>query len=158
MGMGAVMSWVSANWFSLCQTLAIVGALFFNAYSLLLGSRIRKVDTLINITEQHRAIWLKYFDTPRLKRILETKPDLAKQHMTDDERMFVNLIILHLTTVLTAVRKGIFPKPAGLDVDIREFFSLPIPNAVWNRMKTFRDQETIRYVEGLLQDRTARSK
>lgn len=102
------------------------------------------------MTQAHRTIWMKFFESPHLKRILDHKPELAKHPVTDEELMFVNLIILHLTTVLTAVAKGVFPKPAGLDVDIRDFFSLPIPKTAWNQTKTFRDPETIRYVESLL--------
>jgi hypothetical protein len=41
-------------------------------------------------------------------------------------------------------------KPAELDVDIGEFFSLPIHHVAWNQTKSFRDLETIRYVEALL--------
>ena len=40
--------------------------------------------------------------------------------------------------------------PAGQEADIREFFSLPIPHAVWSQTKKFRDPETIAYVESLL--------
>jgi hypothetical protein len=152
--MGFPFSWFAANWFSLFQTLAIVGALFFNAYSLLLNSRIRKVDTLINITQQHRAIWLKFLESPGLKRINKASLDLTKHPVNDEEMIFVNLIILHLATVLIAVSKGILPKPAGLDVDVADLFSLPIPHAVWNQTKTFRDPETIRYVEGLMEKET----
>lgn len=116
----------------------------------LLNSRIRKVDTLINITQQHRAIWLKFLEAPALKRINKSNLDLAKHPVTDEEMIFVNLIILHLATVLIAVRRGILPKPAGLDVDVADLFSLPIPRAVWGQTKAFRDPETIRYVDGLL--------
>ena len=149
--MGFVISWLQANWFSLLQMLGIMGALFFNAYTMLLNSRIRKVDTLINITQQHRAIWLKFLDSPALKRINMPHVDLHKHPVTDDEQIFVNLIILHLSAVLVAVRQGIFSDPAGQEADIREFFSLPIPHAVWNQTKTFRDPETLRYVESLLE-------
>jgi hypothetical protein len=67
-----------------------------------------------------------------------------------EDKTIKRLLILHLTTVLVAVRKGIFPKPAGLDTDIADLFSLPIPKIVWNEAKSFRHPETIRYVEGLL--------
>jgi hypothetical protein len=151
--MGSFLSWHSIDWFSLLQTIGIVGGLLLTAYSMLDSSRVRKVDTLINLTEQHRSIWLKLFDTPALKRVLEEKPDLTKHPITDDEMLFVNLVILHLTTVLTAIRKGIFPKPAGQDADLKYFFSLPIPNAAWTQTKAFRDPETVRYVEKLLESK-----
>jgi hypothetical protein len=148
--MGIVVSWFQENWFSTLQTLGIVGGLSFNAYGLFINSRIRKVDTLINITQQHRAIWLKFIDSPNLKRILQAKIDLKKAPVTDDEIMFVNLSILHLTTVLIAVQKGIFAKPSGFDEDIQDFFSLPIPKAVWHKTKEFRDRQTINYVNSLV--------
>lgn len=148
--MGIVVSWLQENWFSTLQTLGIVGGLSFNAYGLFMNSRIRKVDTLINITQQHRAIWLKFIDSPNLKRILQAKVDLKKTPVTDDEMMFVNLAILHLTTVLIAVEKGIFGKPSGFDEDIQDFFALPIPKAVWLRTKEFRDQHITDYVQSLL--------
>ena len=101
------------------------------------------------MTQAHRSIWKKFLEPPHLKRILNHKPEIVKHPVTNEGLMFVNLIILHLT-VLTAVAKGAFPKPAGLDVDIRDFSLLPIPRAIWNRTKTFRDPQTIRYVESLV--------
>jgi hypothetical protein len=150
--MGTVLSWLSANWFSLLQTIGIVGGLLFTAYSFNLNSRLRKFDTLITITDQHRELWLKLFESPELKRLVDPNADLAKRPITETEIMFVNLLILHLTTSLAAVRQGIFPKPAGTDEDIADFLSLPIPRAAWNKTKRFRDPETIRYVEGLLEE------
>jgi len=148
--MGEVFSWLSANWFSFLQTIGIVGGLLFTSYSLALNSRLRRFDTLIAITDQHRSLWLKMIESPHLKRIVEAKPDLAKHPITEAETTFVNLLILHMTTVLTADQQGICPKPAGLDADAKDFFALPIPHAVWNQTKAFRDPETIRFVEGLL--------
>ena len=148
--MGMFISWASEHWFTLLQTVGIVGALSFNAYSMLLNARNRKVDTLINITQQHRAIWLKFLDSPTLKRVNKANVDLKKHPITEEEFIFVNLIILHLTTVLVAVKKRILTKPAGLDTDIGDLFALPIPHAVWNDAKAFRDPDMICYVEGLL--------
>lgn len=148
--MGIVVSWLSANWFTVLQTAGIVGGLVFTGYNLRLNARIRKIDTLINLTQQHRAIWLKFLDSPNLKPVLEENRDMSKQPVTDDEGVFVNLIILHLTTAITAARSGIFPVFAGQDRDIEEFFSLPVPRAVWENTKEFRDPEIVRYVESLL--------
>lgn len=149
--MGIFIAWITQNWLSALGALGIISGLFFNAYSLLVNTRVRKVDTLINITQQHRAIWLKFFDSPSLKRINREAVDLEKEPVTDDEALFVNLIILHLTTVLIAIQKKVLPKLGGLDEDIRDLFTLPIPRAIWDKTKPFRDQDTIRYIDGLLQ-------
>ncbi len=151
---GFLFAWLSANWFSLLQTAGIVGGLAFTSYSLTLNSRLRKFDTLIAITNQHRSLWLKMIESPHLKRIVEAQPDLTKHPITEAESTFVNLLILHMTTVLTADQQGICPKPAGLDTDAKDFFALPIPRAVWNQTKAFRDPEIIRYVESLMRQGT----
>ena len=38
----------------------------------------------------------------------------------------------------------------GLKDDIREFMSLPIPKAVWAKMKDFQDKEFVVFVESAL--------
>ncbi len=110
-------------------------------------SRIRRMDLLINLTQHHRTIWLKFFDSPSLERIL--KPDWDKHPISEDEMLFVQIILLHLTTILTAVRKGILAKPADLDADLKAFFSLPIPKITWQRTHALYDATTRRYIDEL---------
>ncbi|MGA2871589.1 MAG: hypothetical protein ABSF34_20800 [Verrucomicrobiota bacterium] len=113
-------------------------------------SRIRRMDMLVNITQHHRTIWLKFFDSPSLERIFMESPDLDKDPVTEDEAMFVQLIMLHLTTILTAVRKGLLPKTADQDADLKAFFRLPIPQITWRRTKILYDPATRRYIDELL--------
>ena len=150
--MGLFLIWMSAHWFSLLQAIGIVGGLAFTGMSLRLNARNQKTSALITITQKHQSLWLELFDSPELKRILEARPGLRKIPVTDDERLFVNLVFLHLTATLYAVRKRVMEKPAGFDVDIRSFVSLPIPKRVWNDTKKFRDPATIIYVEKLLEN------
>ena len=49
------------------------------------------------------------------------------------------------------------PKPPGLDADVREFFSLPIPHEVWESTKHLRDCRVIEYVDGLIDDDAKRA-
>jgi len=41
----------------------------------------------------------------------------------------------------------------GLKKDVREFFSLPIPRAVWNEMKSYQDSDFVRFVEEARRDK-----
>ena len=149
------MSWMEGNWFSLLQTTGIVAGLFFNGRHLLIDSRLRRVQNLFTLTQHHRSIWLEAYDNPNLRRVLAPKADFKRKPVTLQERIFMNLVILHLSTVLAAMKNKVLPKPAGLDEDIQEFFSLPVPNAVWLATKKYRDQPTIDYVESLLEPRHA---
>ncbi len=144
-----VAGWFAVNGFQALQAAGILGGLLFTAFSFRQNARVQRAQFLINITQQHRAIWLEVFDSPKLKRILSKSPPRGPSP-TQDEMLFVNLIILHLTSTQYAMRKGILDKPAGLDVDLKDFFSLPIPAAVWRETKHLRDTHTVRYVESLL--------
>jgi hypothetical protein len=113
-------------------------------------SRIRRMDLLVNLTQHHRTIWLKFFDAPNLERIFKSEWD--NHLITEEETLFVQLILLHLTTILTAVRKGLLVKPADLDADLKTFFWLPIPAITWQRTKVFYDAATRRYIDELIAD------
>ena len=89
-------------------------------------------------------------DKPNLLRVLSADAKLDIKPVTLEERIFVNLIILHLTAVMAAISGRVHEQPAGQDEDLREFFSLPIPNKVWNDSKRFREPEVVAYVESLL--------
>lgn len=149
-GVGIFVEWFGANWFNLLQTVAIVAGLFFTGRSFLVDTRIRRISNLLNITEHHRSIWQQVIDKPNLLRVLNAEAKLDIKPITLEERIFVNLIILHLTAVMAAIRGRVHEQPAGQDEDLREFFSLPIPNKVWKDSKRFREPDVIAYIESLL--------
>ena len=148
--MGIFLQWLGDNWFDLLQTTGIVAGLFFTGRSFLLDTRIRRISNLLNITEHHRSIWQEVFDRPGLLRVLSAEVKLNTRPVTLEERIFVNLIILHLTAVLAAIEGRVHEKPAGQDEDLREFFSLPIPNTVWKESRRFREPEVVAYIDALL--------
>ena len=151
-------AWISAHWLPVLQATGIVGSLVFTGCSLRLNTRVQKVQTLINLTQQHRSLWLKSLDSPKLQEILSEDPLERPVSITRDQKIFVNLLLLHLTSTLFAVRKGVVEKPAGLDADIREFLSLPVPRAVWEEYKPMRDKDTLRYVDSIFASHKAEQK
>lgn len=43
-----------------------------------------------------------------------------------------------------------FVKLEGMQKDIKAFFSLPIPKAVWEQVKPFQDEDFVEFVENSL--------
>jgi hypothetical protein len=142
-----ILNWVRDNWFDLLQSLGIIGGFFFTALSLRIDANERRVGNLFAITKQHREIWTAIYSRPDLKRVVDAHADLEVQPITDEEGLFVNLLILHLETGYRASQAGMFTLPGELKTDISAFFSFPIPGAVWERSKRLQNVDFVRFVE-----------
>jgi hypothetical protein len=143
----ALKDWLSHNWFALVQTGMLAAGLFLTAIAVMLLARARRVANLIQLTQQHRDLWERMYSQPDLARILDPSADLAKMRVTTEEEVFVIFIILHLSSTYYAMRAGFFQKPQGLSKDIERFFSLPIPRAVWGKVKSLQDAPFVGFVE-----------
>jgi hypothetical protein len=108
---------------------------------------VRRVGNSFELTKQHREIWSHLFTRPDLKRILDPAADLKTTPVSADEKMFVNFLFLHLANAYRAKKNGLFRLPEELHLDIATFLSLPIPNAVWEMTKRFRNRDFIAFVE-----------
>ncbi len=139
--------WIAGHWLDLLQTIGIVGGLFFTAYAVRKDERARKISNLIAAKQQYREIWEALYENPKLFRVLKTDVDLENQPVADDEWLFVKFIILNLDTIYRAMNMGMFVKLEGLQKDVREFFSAPIPIVVWGKLKPLQDQDFAAFVE-----------
>jgi len=148
-GMG-VLDWLSHNWFTLLQSLGIVGGLFFTGTALMIDARVRRVGNSFEITKQHREIWSHLFSKPSLARVLDASADVARQPITQEEELFVQMLLLHLANAHQASNARMVVAPQGLQADVAAFFSLPIPNAVWQTNQIFQDSEFVEFVESLM--------
>jgi len=140
--------WLHANWFTLLQSLGIVGGLVFTGTSLRIDTTVRRVANGFELTKQHREIWMQLYSRPDLKRVLDPATDLHATVISDEEEMFVNFLILHLANAYRAMKAGVFLLPDELHQDVTAFFSLPIPKAVWERTRRFRNKDFSEFVEG----------
>jgi hypothetical protein len=150
--------WIGQNWLALIQTCALAGGLLFTGMAVLLDARARRVGNLIELTQQHRDLWERLYEQPQLARILDPAADLTRSPVSAEEETFVIFLILHLSNTYYAMRAGFFQKLRGLHKDIERFFSLPIPRAVWNKVKDLQDESFVRFVENSFasQDPSAR--
>jgi hypothetical protein len=136
------------RWFDLLQSAGIIGSFLFAAYSTRKDNQARKISHLYATADRHREIWKSYRDRPTLSRVLEKTADLSNQPLSHEEELFVTGLIIHLDTVYRAMKAGMFVELEGLRTDMKEFFLLPVPKAVWQKYRPLRDAEFIEFVEG----------
>ena len=133
------LQWLTDNWVTILNAVGIIGGLSFTGYSLHSEAKTRRIANLLTLTQSHRDVWRELIHNPRLSRILDSKADITHRRVTTDEEIFVNLVIQHVSIVYHAMRDDLTIPPDGLRRDIWEFFSLPIPHAIWDRVKFFQN-------------------
>ena len=142
--------WISEHWFDLFQTAGIVSGFAFTVHALHTDSEARKIDNMIALNQQHMAIWKELYARPELSRITEERVALDTKPLSHEERLFVTFLILHLSVVYRAMKAKMFVNVEGLKNDINEFFSFPIPKAIWGVIKASQDHDFVDFVENCL--------
>ncbi|MGO8677896.1 MAG: hypothetical protein ACLQVX_18760 [Limisphaerales bacterium] len=145
--------WFAAHRFDVFQTFGIVGGFVFTAVSVRGAQRATEIGNLIAIKDQYADIWEKLYDCPQLSRVLKKDVDLKAEPVTEQERLFVKMLILHLDTVHRASEAGLFVEIQGLQKDVCDFMSLPIPRAVWKKMEPFQEQGFVDFIESACGER-----
>ena len=151
-GMG-ILPWIGEHWFDLLQSVGIIGSLIFAAHAFRIDAKARYITNLIEFLKEHREIWIELYRHPALLRIFESKPDLQSKPMTPEEDTFVGFLILQLNASYQAMKNGMFISPQGVRKDIQEFFALPIPRAIWEKTKTFQNDDFVEFVERCLTEK-----
>jgi integrase len=105
--------WLSQNWFSLFSSAGIIGGLWFTAVSLRSETKTRRVANFLTVTGNYRDIWKEFLNQPKLARVLDPSADVAKQSVTPEEEIFVNMIILHISTTFYAINDELLLKLEG---------------------------------------------
>ena len=139
--------WLTDNWFTLLNAVGIIGGLLFTGHSLHSETKTRRIANLLSLTQGHREIWKEVLDHPQLSRVLDPAADISSRPVSDEEEIFVNLVIQHLSVVFHAMRDELTIKPEGLRRDVWWFFSLPIPRTVWEEYKVLQNDKFAAYVE-----------
>lgn len=142
-----LLNWLTKHWLDLLQSTGIVGSLWFTSIALRNDAKAKRLQSLFIITQSHREIWSEIYKRPELGRILGPKADVRSLPVTNDERMFVNFLILHLKNVYQASQSDLYIAPEALRKDIGSFFALPVPKDVWDQVKEYQDDEFVAFVE-----------
>ena len=82
-----------------------------------------------------------------LARIFQPDADVLLVPATVEETEFLNLVIVHFQTGWWIAKAGGITTLKELKADARSFFTLPLPCAVWEKTKEFRNSRFVRFVE-----------
>src|ERR1035438_6462032 len=145
-----VVAWISQNWFDLFSSVGIIGGLWFTAVSLRSETKTRRIANLLTITANYREVWKEFFRSPELARVIEPSADVAKEPVTPAEEFFVHMVISHTSSVYEALKDELLTKQEGLRRDVRSFFSLPVPKAVWTKSQLLQNQDFAAFIESSL--------
>lgn len=141
-----IWDWISQNWFNLFGSAGVAG-LWFAAAALREETKGRRVANRIALTANHRELWSECFHNQRLLRVLDATVDVSKAPVTPEEELFVGMAIQQLNATYEAMKNGLTFKPEGVRRDVWSFFSLPVPKAVWEKMKAVQDDDFAAFVE-----------
>jgi len=142
--------WLKDNWFTLLQTVGIVGGLLFTAVSVRQSTKARRASDLLSLTQQHRELWAEVYTRSGLERIFAEHVDLVGNPITVAEERFLNQVIVHFQTGWELSRNGFLLPRSAMEKDVYSFFSLPLPQFVWKQSKDGREPEFVRFVEKAL--------
>ena len=143
-------SWVEQNWFTLIQTAGIIGSLLFGAFAARREAKAREFENHLKITALHRELWSGVTNNPSLARVVEQNPDIVRSPITLAEQEFLNLAINHFQTGWRFAKSGSLVGLDEMTSDVRNFFSLPLPRAIWEKSKSYRNPRFVGFVESAL--------
>ncbi len=152
--MAAIIPWLEQNWLNCVQSAGIVFGLLLTTLTIRRDTKARRTTDLLSLAQHHRDIWSELHRRPDLRRIIEKDVNLIATPITPAEDEFLNIVFVHYYTGWLLMKNGVFtmiPKRASA-ADIRGFFSLPIPKAVWQETKQNRDPKFVSYVERCLRN------
>lgn len=129
------------------NAVGVIGGLFLTARALRSETKTRKIANLLTATTNHREVWKEFFEHPELARVVDPSANLAKRPVTPVEQEFVNMVVNHISSVYESLKDELVTKQEGLRQDVRSFFSLPLPKAVWEKTKIFQNQDFVKFVE-----------
>ena len=132
------------------EAVGIVAGLGFTAASFREDTKSRRLTNLLVLTGEHREIWSRLIERRELARVLDAAVEVRSAPPTLAEEVFVNHLIQHLSATYRAIQSGLLLRPEKVQRDIRRFFSLPIPLAVWQQQRLLLDEDFARFVEDCL--------
>jgi len=151
--------WVSENWVNIVTAVSGIGGLWAAVFALLDNAKARREETkarrvanLLTITANHRELWKMPLLYPALARVIDPMADVAKQPPTPAEEFFMSMAISHTGSTYEALKDELMTSQEGLSRDVQSFYSLPVPQAVWQRTKLLQNQDFAAFIESSLKN------
>lgn len=141
-------------WLDILQSFGIVAGFLFTIVGLRTASKQRNFDIFWRIGDSHREIWSMMIEKKSLSRILNENVDLARNPVTLEESMFVNLVLLHIENVCQAAKEGYYDIGWNEKRDIADLLELPIPSVVWKDIRKYQSPVLVDFIASLDNDIT----
>jgi hypothetical protein len=145
----AVFGWIAHNWSELAN-LILGGGVWFAVASLQRETKAQRTSNTIALTKNYTELWEYYCDRPHLWRVKNPAADIVKEPATEQEIGFVKMVIHHTYSAFQANENDLAIKPEGFRRDVYSFFSLPLPRAVWEKVRPLQNDDFVRFVESCL--------
>lgn len=139
--------WSIERWREIFELVGTPAALLFTGLALRIDARVRRAQTLLEITKQHRDLWSQFDERPELAGLFARERDMGARPLTDKEARFANFLFLHLRAAHGAHRGRIYAMPEHVAEDWREIFQAPAVVAAWERIKHLHDRRFVALVE-----------
>ena len=151
--MEPALQWLAHEGKATLETIALVVGLYVTAASFRADAKERRLSNLMALTGSHRDLWMEIDQRPDLSRLLKKEADLKANPVTASEKRFAHLLITHFAVSYVAVKSGLVSDMAGLRMDVKNFFTLPIPAEVWKWSREFQSRELVAFVDECLRGR-----
>ncbi len=145
-----IREWFTENWFNIFSSAGIMGSFWIGIAALRSETKTRRVANLLTVTVNYREIWKEYYANPQLARVLDASANVTEKPVTPEKELFVGQIIFHISNVFYAMKDDLFVAQDGSRRDIAQFFSLPVPKAVWAKTKLLQNQDFAAYIDSSL--------
>lgn len=103
--------------------------------------------------KHHHELSEERSKNPELHRIDAESVDLGANPITVEEHRYITKLILHLHVYFVLHKTRMFVRLEGVDTDIRQFFSKPIPQMAWESIRQFHNKNFIKFIEGRIERR-----
>jgi hypothetical protein len=146
--MTPLLIWMSANWFSLLQSVSIVAGLVFAATQLRDANRQRESDSLVRVFDNNRQILSLGFTHPKLFGILSDAKD-SDPVLT---RYYLQLWFNQFSQIHSYLKRSLFrgELKESLDRDLSDFIAMQNAQTHWQRFGQFYPASFQKYVDDIL--------
>lgn len=147
-----ILKWFSDNWFTFLQTVVLSLSMIITFLALKKSIRQSKVEIYMSITNSHRDLWTNVYKPSYMKRVFERNVDFEKKPITEKERIFTNMLFLHMAASVKAIQSKVMFNISGVKTDLLDILSYPIPKRVFEENESFYDASFVKFVRKVLKE------
>ena len=146
--MDSTLPYLIDHWHSLLESVGIIGGLLFTGITVRRDLEARRVSEQLTLATQHRRLWGQLHRRKSLSRMLEPDRNLEACPVSREEELFLSLSFVHFHTGWLICRdEGSLTPLSVLAADAGHFFRLPVPRAVWQKVRATHQPEFVTFIE-----------